>query len=165
MVFCKLDQSERLPWSVILLFLPKQSWAFHALTNPSSIWDASHLITSPGQHDVGVGAARAGACGAPFDGVDLLAVSLEVVNTGVLLHTPDLRDEDRYTGQNDDGSDWVFLCNFILSSIFRTFKDICLSHLQSHVIRAGGKQHPWWVPFNGIHFILKHRPAKHMKTV
>lgn len=44
----------------------------------------------PGEHDVGVGVARAGACGAPLDSVDLFAMSLEVVDTGILLHTPNL---------------------------------------------------------------------------
>lgn len=49
---------------------------------------------SPGQHEAGVGVIGARACGAPFDGVDLLAVSLEIMDTGVLLHAPDLKDED-----------------------------------------------------------------------
>lgn len=35
----------------------------------------------PGEHDVGVGVACAGACGAPLDSVDLFAMSLEVVDT------------------------------------------------------------------------------------
>ena len=44
----------------------------------------------PGKHDVGVGVARAGACGAPLDSVDLFTMSLEIVDTGLLLHTPNL---------------------------------------------------------------------------
>lgn len=46
----------------------------------------------PGEHDVGVGVACAGARGAPLDGVDLFTVSLEVVDTGLLLHAPDLHE-------------------------------------------------------------------------
>ena len=44
----------------------------------------------PGKHDVGVGVTRAGTCRAPLDGVDFFTVSLEVVNAGLLLHTPNL---------------------------------------------------------------------------
>lgn len=44
----------------------------------------------PGEHDVGVGVTCAGACGAPLDSVDFFTVSLEVVDTRLLLHTPNL---------------------------------------------------------------------------
>lgn len=44
----------------------------------------------PSEHDVGVGVARARASWAPFDSVDLFTMSLEVVDTGLLLHTPNL---------------------------------------------------------------------------
>ena len=47
-------------------------------------------FTAPGQHEVGAGVVGPGARGAPLDGVDLLAVGLEVVNAHVLLHAPDL---------------------------------------------------------------------------
>lgn len=44
----------------------------------------------PGKHYVGVGVACAGARRAPLDSVDLFTVSLEVMDAGLLLHTPDL---------------------------------------------------------------------------
>lgn len=44
----------------------------------------------PGEHDVGVGVICAGACGAPLDRVYFFTVSLEVMDTGLLLHTPNL---------------------------------------------------------------------------
>lgn len=47
----------------------------------------------PGEHNVGVGIVGAGTGGAPLDGVDLFTVSLQVVNTGFLLHAPNLREE------------------------------------------------------------------------
>lgn len=50
-------------------------------------------VRPPGEHDVGVGVAGAGACRAPFDGVDLFTMSLEVMDTGFLLHTPNLEPE------------------------------------------------------------------------
>lgn len=55
----------------------------------------------PGEHDVGVGVACAGACGAPFDSVDLFTVSLEVVDAGLLLHTPDLQVKEAATAKYD----------------------------------------------------------------
>lgn len=44
----------------------------------------------PGKHDVGVGVICARPRGAPLDCVDFFTVSLEVVDAGLLLHTPDL---------------------------------------------------------------------------
>lgn len=44
----------------------------------------------PGQHKVRIGVVGSWAGGAPFDGVDLFAVGLQVVDTRVLLHAPDL---------------------------------------------------------------------------
>lgn len=55
----------------------------------------------PGEHDVGVWVARAGACGAPLDSVDLFAMGLEVVDTGLLLHTPNLRVKATATAKYD----------------------------------------------------------------
>ena len=46
----------------------------------------------PRQHDAGVGVAGGRPSGTPLDGVYLFAVRLKVVDTRVLLHTPDLRD-------------------------------------------------------------------------
>lgn len=48
------------------------------------------LVNSPGQHEVGTRVVGAWACWAPLDGVDFFAVGLEVMDTWVLLHTPDL---------------------------------------------------------------------------
>lgn len=45
---------------------------------------------SPGQHDVGVGVVGARPRGAPLDGVDLFAVSLQVVHARLLFHAPNL---------------------------------------------------------------------------
>lgn len=53
-----------------------------------------HTRTSshpPGEHEVGTRVAGSGPSGAPLDGVDLLAVRLQVVHTQVLLHAPDLQ--------------------------------------------------------------------------
>lgn len=44
----------------------------------------------PGKHYVGVGVACAGARRAPLDSVDLFTVGLEVMDTGLLLHAPNL---------------------------------------------------------------------------
>lgn len=49
-----------------------------------------HRLVLPGQHQVGIGVVGPGPRGAPLDGVDLLTVGLQVVDTRVLLHTPDL---------------------------------------------------------------------------
>ena len=46
----------------------------------------------PCQHDAGVGVAGGRTGGTPLDGVYLFAVRLKVVDTRVLLHTPDLGD-------------------------------------------------------------------------
>ena len=46
---------------------------------------------SPGQDEVHVGVVGAGPGGGPLDGVDLLAVGLQVVDARVLLHGPDLQ--------------------------------------------------------------------------
>ena len=43
-----------------------------------------------GEDEVGVGVVGAGAGGRPLDGVDLLAVGLEVVHAGVSVHAPHL---------------------------------------------------------------------------
>lgn len=43
------------------------------------------------QHDAGVGVAGGRPGGTPLDGVYLFAVCLKVVDTRVLLHTPDLQ--------------------------------------------------------------------------
>lgn len=45
---------------------------------------------SAGQDKVGIGVVTTRACGTPFNGVNLFAVSLEVMNTLVVLHAPDL---------------------------------------------------------------------------
>lgn len=47
----------------------------------------------PGQHEVSTGVVGARAGRAPLDGVDFFAVGLQVVDTRVLLHTPDLKRE------------------------------------------------------------------------
>lgn len=52
--------------------------------------------TSPGQHEACAGVVGARTCGTPLDGVDLFTVRLQVVDTRVLLHTPDLKQD---TGQ------------------------------------------------------------------
>lgn len=44
----------------------------------------------PGQHEVGIGVVGSRASWAPFDGVDLLTVGLQVMNTSVLFHAPKL---------------------------------------------------------------------------
>ncbi|KAL0588122.1 hypothetical protein AAY473_039131 [Plecturocebus cupreus] len=46
----------------------------------------------PCQHDFGVWVAGGGPAGAPLDGVDLFAVSLKIMDTHLLLHTPYLED-------------------------------------------------------------------------
>ena len=43
-----------------------------------------------GEDEVGVGVVGPGAGGRPLDGVDLLAVGLEVVNARLPVHAPDL---------------------------------------------------------------------------
>ena len=48
-------------------------------------------VVLPGQYEGRVGVVGAGAGGAPLDGVDLLAVGLQVVHALVLLHAPDLK--------------------------------------------------------------------------
>lgn len=47
----------------------------------------------PGQHEVCTGVVGPGACWTPLDGVDFFTVGLQVVDTRVLLHTPDLWQE------------------------------------------------------------------------
>ena len=47
-------------------------------------------VVLPGQHEVGAGVVGPRPRGAPLDGVDLLTVGLQVVDTRVLLHAPDL---------------------------------------------------------------------------
>lgn len=47
-------------------------------------------ILLPGEHDVSVGVICARAGGAPLDSVDFFAMSLEVMDTRLLLHTPNL---------------------------------------------------------------------------
>lgn len=49
--------------------------------------------TSPGQHETSAGVVGARTCGTPLDGVDLFTVRLQVVDTRVLLHTPDLKQD------------------------------------------------------------------------
>ena len=44
----------------------------------------------PGQYEGCIGVVSARACGAPLDGVDLLVVGLQIVDTVVLFHAPDL---------------------------------------------------------------------------
>lgn len=53
------------------------------------------FVVSPGQHEVGARVVGAWACWAPLDGVDFFTVGLEVMDTRVLLHTPDLRQTGR----------------------------------------------------------------------
>lgn len=55
----------------------------------------------PGEHYVGVGVVCAGACRAPLDGVDLFTMRLEVVNAGLLLHTPNLYVQETATAKRD----------------------------------------------------------------
>lgn len=43
-----------------------------------------------GQDEVGVRVRGSGSCARPLDGVDLLGVSLEIVQAGVPVHAPDL---------------------------------------------------------------------------
>lgn len=45
---------------------------------------------SPCEHDAGVWVAGGGPGGTPLYGVDLFAVSLQVMDTRVLFHAPDL---------------------------------------------------------------------------
>lgn len=58
---------------------------------------ASFPLALPGQHQVCTGVVGPGARGAPLDGVDFFIVGLEVMNTRVLLHTPDLQADRRET--------------------------------------------------------------------
>ena len=53
------------------------------------------LFVVPGEYERCVGVGGAGPGGAPLDGVDLLTVGLQVVNTRVLLHTPDLGTDEK----------------------------------------------------------------------
>lgn len=46
---------------------------------------------SPGQHEVSTGVIGSRAGGTPLDGVDFFTVGLQVVDTQVLLHTPNLK--------------------------------------------------------------------------
>lgn len=52
-------------------------------------------VVSPGQHEVGAGVVGPGAGRAPLDGVDFFTVGLKVMDTRVLLHTPDLCQRGR----------------------------------------------------------------------
>lgn len=45
---------------------------------------------SPGKDEGSTGIVGARTGGAPFDSVDLLIVGLQVMDTGVLLHAPNL---------------------------------------------------------------------------
>ena len=56
-------------------------------------------VVLPGQHEVGAGVVGPRPCGAPLDGVDLLTVGLQVVDTRVLLHAPDLDQGETGTDQ------------------------------------------------------------------
>lgn len=96
----------------------------------------------PGEHYVGVGVAGAGARRAPLDGVDLFAVSLQVVDTGLLLHTPNLHAETRAAGVEGQMAS---------RATARSER-----YLQGHVVGAGGQQHARRIPLNGINFILPH---------
>lgn len=49
--------------------------------------------TSPGQHETSAGVVGARTRGTPLDGVDLFTMRLQVVDTRVLLHTPDLKQD------------------------------------------------------------------------
>ena len=71
-----------------------------------------------GEDEVGVGVVGARAGGGPLDGVDLLAVGLEVVHAGVPVHAPHLeghvvgaRGEELALGVPLDGVDlkWKLL--------------------------------------------------------
>lgn len=79
----------------------------------------------PGEHDVGVGVARAGASGAPLNSVDLFAMSLEVVDAGLLLHTPNLcvrgENMNQYESSHMLFSLRITLGFFNLEPIFRCF--------------------------------------------
>lgn len=53
-------------------------------------WGPRALVALPCQHDVGVWVAGGRPGGTPLYGIDLFAVSLQVMDTRILLHTPDL---------------------------------------------------------------------------
>lgn len=97
----------------------------------------------PGKHYVGVGVACAGARRAPLDSVDLFTVSLEVMDTGLLLHAPNLQVK----------------ATVKCAEVQSTMTSVAVStkcYLQRHVIGAGGEQHARRIPLNGINFILPH---------
>ena len=69
---------------------------WHSLSQPRLLLGTETGVRAvcplPRQHDAGVGVAGGRPSGTPLDGVYLFAVRLKVVDTRVLLHTPDLRD-------------------------------------------------------------------------
>lgn len=81
----------------------------------------------PGEHYAGVGVACAGARWAPLDSVDLFTVCLEVVDAGLLLHTPDLHVKAPVKHHPP------FTTRAATLSTER--------HLQGHVVGAGSQQH------------------------
>lgn len=50
------------------------------------------MFPLPCEHDAGVGVGGGRPSGTPLYGIDLFAVSLKVVDTRILLHTPDLEN-------------------------------------------------------------------------
>jgi len=75
------------------------NWASPARLPPRALSDPPGRAAPrlPGQHEVGAGVVGPRPGGTPLDGVDLFAVGLQVVDTRVLLHTPDLYSAHTHT--------------------------------------------------------------------
>lgn len=128
------------------------SWTQHRL----KIRPQRAKSASPGQHETGAGVVGARARGTPLDGVDLLAVRLQVVDTRVLLHAPDLK---RDTGQASQHPFVPVMSTLPGGSelgvnVF-SVQHRSGSHLQSHVVGTGGQQAACGVPLDGVHLVLQ----------
>lgn len=108
---------------------------------------------SPGQHETGAGVVGARPCGTPLDGVDLFTVRLQVVDTCVLLHTPDLKRTQ--TASQHSFIPIMLGAMFSLILAFFLVQHPFASDLQSHVIRTGGQQAAGGIPLDGIHLVLQ----------
>lgn len=136
----------------------RQREAEWALTHMKLLWFTHNrlVIVSPGQHEVGAGVVGPGACRAPLNGVDFFAVGLEVVDTCVLLHTPDLLESSN-TFQKSQTR---------LRYSPKPHLYVAWTDLECHVIRAGGQQAASGIPLDGVHLILQQiRSGRYMSRI
>lgn len=52
-------------------------------------------VCVPSQHKISIGIVGSRSSGTPFDCVNLFAVGLQIMNAGVLLHTPKLEKHQK----------------------------------------------------------------------